>query len=63
MEFKLMAYEDRILTPWEIQALHRRLLKAKESGEEPAPEDIAERDRLMSSPFALFDRPWAPDDY
>ena len=49
--------------PREVQALHRRLLAAKDRGEEPAPEDAALRDRIMASPYALRDRPWAPDEW
>lgn len=48
--------------PAEVQALHRRLLAAKSRGEEPDPADAALAARVMASPFAMFDRPWAPDE-
>ena len=48
--------------PREVQALHRRLLAAKDRGEEPEPADLDMKERVMASPLALFDRPWAPDE-
>ena len=48
--------------PREVQALHRRLLAAKDRGEQPDPADLAMKERVMASPFANFDRPWAPDE-
>lgn len=47
--------------PREVQALHRRLLAAKDRGEDPTPEDEDMRRRVMASPYAMFDRPWAAD--
>ncbi len=47
--------------PREVQALHRRLLAAKDRGEEPSAEDADMKRRVMASPYAMFDRPWAPD--
>jgi hypothetical protein len=52
-----------VFDPLEVQALHRRLLAAKARGEAPDPDDLALRDRVVASPYALFDRPWAPDDW
>ena len=49
--------------PAEVQAAHRRLLAAEEQGLEPAREDLEMRRRIMASPYWLFDRPWAPDEY
>lgn len=49
--------------PVEVQALHRRLLAAKDRGEEPDPEDLALRDRVMGSPHAMRDRAWARDEW
>lgn len=53
---------NRVLSAQEVQELHRRLRAASEAGREPSPEDQALRDGLAASPFAEFDRPWAPDD-
>ena len=49
--------------PREVQALHRRLLAAKDRGEEPDPADVALAARVMASPYALRDRPWARDEW
>ena len=49
--------------PKEVQALHRRLLAAKDRGEEPDPADAEMASRVMASPFAMFDRPWARDEW
>lgn len=48
--------------PAEVQALHRRLLAAKERGEAPTAEDLALKARVMASPYAMVDRPWRSDD-
>ena len=48
--------------PREVQALHRRLLAAKKRGEEPSAEDLDFKERVMASPYAMFDRPWASDE-
>jgi hypothetical protein len=50
-------------SPYELQALHRRLLAAKEAGVEPDPADVAMRDQAMASPYANFDRAWARDEW
>ena len=52
-----------LFDPAEVQAVHRRLLAAREQGVEPAPEDLEMNRRIMASPYWLFDRPWAPDEY
>jgi len=49
--------------PVTLQALHRRLLAAKAHALEPAPEDLALKERVMASPYAMFDRAWAPDEW
>lgn len=49
-------------TPQEMQALHRRMVAAKEAGREPSSEDAAMAEEVMASPFARFDRPWRADD-
>lgn len=53
---------DDVLGPREVQAAHRRLLRAKEEGTEPRPEDVEIAERVNASPFAGFDRPWRSDD-
>jgi hypothetical protein len=52
-----------VFDPAEVQAVHRRLLAAKELGIDPRPEDVEMNERIMASPYWQFDRPWAPDDY
>jgi hypothetical protein len=52
-----------IFDPVEMQALHRRLLAAKDRGEEPDPADVEMAARVMASPYAMFDRPWARDEW
>jgi hypothetical protein len=52
-----------IFDPAEVQALHRRLLAAKDRGEEPDPADAEMAARVMASPYAMFDRPWARDEW
>ena len=52
-----------VFDPAEVQAVHRRLLAAKEQGIDPAPDDVEMNRRIMASPYWQFDRPWAPDDY
>jgi hypothetical protein len=52
-----------VFDPREVQALHRRLLAAKDRGEEPDPADVALAARVMASPYALRDRPWARDEW
>lgn len=49
--------------PREVQEVHRRLLAAKDRGEEPTPKDEEFRRRVMASPYAMYDRPWARDEY
>lgn len=58
-----MSEQDQVETfdPREVQALHRRLLAAKDRGEDPTPEDADMKRRVMASPYAMVDRPWAPD--
>jgi hypothetical protein len=48
--------------PREVQALHRRLLAAKDRGEAPTAEDLDMKRRVMASPYALRDRAWARDE-
>jgi hypothetical protein len=52
-----------VFDPREVQALNRRLLAAKDRGEEPDPADVARAARVMASPYALRDRPWARDEW
>ena len=54
-------YEGRIREVQEIQAAHRRLLVAREAGEEPDPVDVAAAEKDMENPYWMHDRPWAPD--
>ncbi len=54
--------ESHVFTPQEVQALHRRLLAAKEAGQAPCEEDARMAERVMSSPYVRFDRPWRADD-
>ncbi len=61
-ESDVPAVEPLDLSPAEIQALHRRLLAAKDRGEQPSAEDAAARERVMAHPHAMFDRPWASDE-
>jgi hypothetical protein len=44
------------------QALHRRLVAAREACMEPDPDDVAEAQRLSESPYAYFDRVNVPDE-
>jgi len=44
------------------QAVHRRILAAKDAGEEPDPEDLAYAAAYNASPYAGFDRVTAPDE-
>lgn len=53
--------ETRVFTPQEVQALHRRLLAAKDTGREPSAEDKAMAEAINASPLAGFDRPWRKD--
>lgn len=53
--------DNEVLDPREIQAAHRRILAARDEGTAPSPEDLALADRINSSPFADFDRPWRSD--
>lgn len=53
--------ETRVFTPQEVQALHRRLLEAKEAGRTPSDEDARMAEQVNASPFAQFDRPWRAD--
>ena len=53
--------DNEVLDPRAIQDAHRRLLAAKEAGTEPLPEDVELAERVNSSPFAGFDRPWRAD--
>lgn len=48
--------------PREVQALHRRLLAAKDRGEEPSADDLDLKRRVMASPYAMRDRAWARDE-
>ena len=52
-----------IFDPVEVQAAHRRIVDAKDRGEEPNTEDSALAERVMASPFWMFDRPWARDEW
>ena len=56
--------QDQIETfdPREVQALHRRLLAAKDRGEEPSADDLDLKRRVMASPYAMRDRAWARDE-
>lgn len=54
--------EDSVLDPREVQASHRRLLQAAKDGEEPDAADVEMAQRVKSSPFSGFDRPWRSDD-
>lgn len=51
-----------VFDPREMQAVHRRILAAKERGEEPTPEDAAYAARVNASPYSKFDRAWRSDD-
>ena len=51
-----------VFDPAEVQALHRRLLAAKDAGVDPDPDDLALKERVMASPFAMYDRAWASDE-
>lgn len=53
--------ENEVIDPRDVQAAHRRILAAKEQGVEPRPEDLALAEKVNSSPFAGFDRPWRAD--
>jgi hypothetical protein len=52
-----------VFEPAVVQALHRRLLAAKDAGVDPDPEDLELKERVMASPYAMYDRPWAPDEW
>lgn len=51
-----------VFDPREMQAVHRRILAAKDRGEEPTPEDLAYAARVNASPYSKFDRAWRSDD-
>ena len=51
----------RTFDPREVQASAG--LAAKDRGEQPDPAGLAMKERVMASPFAAFDRPWAPDEW
>lgn len=51
-----------VFDPREMQAVHRRILAAKDRGEEPAAEDLAYAARVNASPYSKFDRAWRSDD-
>lgn len=55
--------EPVVFDPAEVQAVHRRLLAAREQGVEPDAADVEMQRKIMQSPYWMFDRPWAPDDY
>jgi hypothetical protein len=47
----------------EIQALHKRILKAKDAGLDPDPADLEAAKRINEDPrYSTFDRVWAPDE-
>lgn len=52
-----------VFDPVEVQAAHRRIVDAKDRGDEPGSEDLALAERVMASPFWMFDRPWARDEW
>jgi hypothetical protein len=54
--------QNEVFDPAEVQALHRRILAAKDRGDEPTPEDKAMAARVNASRYAMFDRPWRSDD-
>jgi len=45
-----------------VQAVHRRLLAARDKGVDPDPADIAAAKEINADPLAGFDRSWAPDE-
>ena len=49
--------------PAVVQALHRRLLAAKDHGVEPDPADVELKARVMANPHAMRDRAWTPDEW
>jgi hypothetical protein len=53
---------SRPLSAAEVQALHRRLLAARDLGVDPDPADLANRDKINANEHARFDRSWAPDE-
>ena len=55
--------QTEVFDPAEVQAAHRRIVEAKDRGKEPDPDDLALPERVMASPFWMFDRRWAPDEW
>jgi hypothetical protein len=53
----------RLAEVQEQQALHRRLLAARQAGLEPDPADVEAAEKLNASPFQHFDRVNARDEY
>lgn len=51
------------LSPAEVQALHRRLLAARDAGVDPDLADIEAADKINADPLARLDRSWAPDEH
>jgi hypothetical protein len=45
-----------------VQALHRRLIAARDSGIDPDPVDVEMVDKINANPLARFDRAWEPDE-
>jgi len=50
------------LSAAEVQALHRRLLAARDTGVDPDAADLAAAKQINADTLARFDRSWAPDE-
>jgi hypothetical protein len=50
----------RPLSDVEVQALHRRVLAARDLDVDPDPNDLATAHKLNEDELARFDRRWAP---
>lgn len=62
MEQLVSTQPSRPLSAAEVQALHLRLLAARDKGVDPDPADIAAAKEIDANPLAGFDRAWAPDE-
>lgn len=62
MEQLVTTHPSSPLSPVEVQAMHRRLVAARDLGVDPDPADLAKAHEMNADQLARFDRSWALDE-